>query len=997
MKLTKELKQNNMLLQLLKNRSWLMLSFFCAFLNAQTSMDFPVVSGNINASIIIDKNDAKVVEIASKMLVDDIFKVTGERISINKKHASYQIIAGTLGKSKLIDKFVSKHNINVTQVKGKWETFTIQIIENPSKGIKKALVIIGSDRRATAFGLLEISRKIGVSPWEWWADSTPNKKENLVISVENKKYGSPSVKYRGLFLNDEDWGLQRWAALNFEPETGDIGPKTYAKVFELLLRLRANTIWPAMHKCTKAFYHYPKNKIVADDYAIVIGSSHAEPMLCNINAEWQHDSMGEYRYDTNSDEIKKLFVKRAKETKNYDGIYTVGMRGEHDSPMIVGEDDTDSQVDLLEKVISDQRKILKKHTKKGINTPQAFVPYKEVLHYYQSGLELPEDITLVWTDDNYGYMRQLSNPDEQNRSGGAGVYYHTSYWGRPHDYLWLNSTNPVLMWEEMSKAYEFKSQDLWILNCGDIKPHEYSIELFLDMAWNMTDFEKSDAVKTHHTNWAGREFGKKQSESITHLMEDYYTLAFQRRPEFMAWSQVEPVTKVGETELTQYHYGDEVSKRIDAYSNLIEKVKSIKNDIPKRQQDAFYELVYYPIVGAASLNHKWLYAYKNQFVADQGRESASYFGTKSLESFEAIEKETDYFNNTLQNGKWKHIMTMSPRHLPVFSKPTVSSALNTEKATLGLALESYQMELNNEVINSYADVLPVFNSYTKNRYYLDVFLKGKGNLNWEAKPKADWIKISKTSGKLNNDSLEERLWVTINWDKVPKGENKKEAPLGHDYQLIPPSYKVNSAIDFTSNGETITVGVSVFNPKLEALKNYKGFVEDKGFVAINAENYTRKTDGVEAQWDIFEGIGYSGKVAVALPRKVESNSTIQEILKNSPVLEYDFYTFNFGEVDVNVQAIPTHAPFKNRGVRCAIAIDNAAPVIVDFQTFGRSDTWKQNVLKNAAIQTAKQIVNKAGKHTLKIWMVDSGVMLDQVLIDLGGWKNSYAFPPETKM
>lgn len=967
-----------------------------AQMNAQIAVDFPIVSGTSKVSIVVDKNDAEVVQLASEMLADDIFKVTDKRIRFGTV-SKFQIIAGTLGKSKIIDQLLKNQKIDVSQIKGNWETYHIQVLHNPSKDVEKALVVIGSDRRATAYGLLELSRKIGVSPWEWWADSTPVKKQNVVLSIENKIYGSPSVKYRGIFLNDEDWGLQRWAALNFEPETGDIGPKTYAKVFELLLRLRANTIWPAMHKCTKAFYHYPKNKEVADAYAIVIGSSHAEPMLCNINAEWDHESMGEYRYDTNSTSIKDLFQKRAKETQNFEGIYTVGMRGEHDSPMIVGEDNTDAQVNLLEQVITDQREILNQYSKKGVPKPQAFVPYKEVLHYYQNGLELPEDITLVWTDDNYGYIRQLSNSEEQIRSGGAGVYYHTSYWGRPHDYLWLNSTNPVLMWEEMSKAYEFKSRDLWILNCGDIKPHEYSIELFLDMAWNMNNFEKNNAVEQHQLAWAGREFGKENAGAITKVMGDYYSLAFQRRPEFMAWSQVEPVTKAGETEFTQFHYGDEVSKRIAAYGTLLGKVTGIKSRIPQEQQDAFYEMVYYPVVGASLLNHKWLYAFKNQFVADQGRQSASYFAAKSKEAFHKIQEETNYFNTQLQGGKWDYIMTMSPRHLPVFSMPAVSAAPNSSAPELGLALESYQMEVNNQVINSYADVLPVFNAYTKNSYYIDVFLKGQGTIKWSAKPQADWIKISKTSGELNENNLEERLWVTIDWEQVPKGKNKKEAPLGHDYQLIPPSYKVNSAIEFVANDKTTTIGVSVFNPKLEALKNFKGFVEDKGFVSINGENFTRNNKGSEAIWETIEGMGYSNNVCVALPRTAASQVNLTDIIENSPSLEYDFYTFNFGEVNVNMQAVPTHALFKERGVRCAIAIDDTEPIIVDFQTFGRSDTWKQNVLKNASVQTTKQIVHKAGKHTLKIWMVDPGVMIDQVLIDLGGWKNSYAFPPETKM
>lgn len=961
--------------------------------------DFAIVSANQKAAILVEEKEQKVVHIAAEILADDVFSITNKRLIVSKNNSEITIMAGTIGQSKWIDNLVSKQKIDVADVKGKWETYKIQVVENPTAAIKKALVIVGSDRRATAYGLLKISRMLGVSPWEWWADVTPDKKDNLVLNIQTKTYGSPSVKYRGIFLNDEDWGLQPWAAKIFEPETGDIGPKTYAKVFELLLRLRANTIWPAMHKSTKAFYSFPKNKQVADDYAIVVGTSHAEPMLSNINAEWNHKTMGEYRYDTNSGVIKDFFRKRAKETAPFENIYTVGMRGEHDSPMIVGEDDSDSQVKLLEQVITDQRAILKKEIGKEPNKiPQAFIPYKEVLDYYQKGLKLPEDTQLVWTDDNYGYIRQLSNPKEQMRSGGAGIYYHTSYWGRPHDYLWLNSTNPVLMWEEMAKAYEFQSRDLWILNCGDIKPHEYNIELFLDMAWDMNPFDKSQSVKTHMQNWASREFGSQNATAVTDLFFDYYHLAFQRRPEFMAWNQVEPETKSKPTALTQIHYGDEVSKRIDAYQKLMDTAEKLKKAIPANRQDAFYELVSYPIVGAASLNHKWLYSYKNKFVAEQGRGSAAFFAQKSAAAFERIQKETHYFNNELAGGKWKNIMNMAPRHLPVFDPVTSTNAVAGKKPELKLALESYEMEVNHRTENSYADVLPVFNAYVKNQYYIDVFMKGEGTVNWQAKPKADWIKISQQQGTLdNNENSQQRIWVSIDWDKVPKGENKKEAPLGHDYQLIPPSYKVNSAIEFVSKDTLITIGVSAFNPKFEALKDYKGFVEDKGYVSINAVNYLNKKDGTAAKWETFEGIGYAGKVSVALPRTADSEVDLKTIKVNSPVMEYDFYTFNFGDAKINVQIVPTHAFYEGKGVRCAVAIDDAEPVILDFQTFGRSDEWMQNVLKNAAVKSAKQIVNKAGKHTLKVWMVDPGVMIDQILIDLGGWRDSYAFPPETKM
>ena len=979
------------------------LSFFCVLFGFVLSFSggaqnqFNLVKDRETSNIVLDGNDARVVHIAAEILAKDINTITDHNVVIATKPAQVSVIAGTIGQSKWIDQLIKSNRIDVSAIDGNWESYQIEIVDHPFDDCAKAIVVAGSDRRATAYGLLEISRMIGVSPWEWWADVTPDKKDAIILSFDKLTFGSPSVKYRGLFLNDEDWGLQRWAALNYEPETGDIGPKTYAKVFELLLRLRANTIWPAMHSCTKPFYFYSENKKVADDYAIVVGTSHCEPMLCNINAEWNSKTMGEWRYDNNAETIKKLFHKRTKESAGFEGIYTMGLRGEHDSPMIVGEDDTEAQVDLLEKVVSDQRLILEKRLGKSPETvPQIFIPYKEVLKYYQSDMELPQDITLVWTDDNYGYIRQLSTPDEQERTGGAGIYYHTSYWGRPHDYLWLNSTNPVLMWEEMSKAFEFGAQEVWVLNCGDIKPHEYNIELFLDMAWDMKSFANCKGVKQHMTNWTSREFGKKYANAITDLMYEYYRLSFQRRPEFMSWSQVEPVSKTGETELSQIHYGDELMTRIKEWQMAIDQTENIKSEIAFNRQDAFFQLVYYPVIGAASMNHKWLYAYKNKFVANQGRASAVDFVDASQLAYERIKLITDYFNNELKSGKWRHMMNLSPRHLPVFGQPMATKVSPRGKVELGIALESYEMEVNYNIINSYADVLPVFNAYSDSKYFVDVFLKGEGRLKWEAIPKVDWIKISDNSGFLSDEKREKRLWVTIDWDKVPVGENMKEAPLGHDYQLIPPSYKVNSAIDFVSGDSIITIGVSVFNPKFKELENYNGFIEDKGFVSIDAENYSRSNSGSYAQWETFEGLGYSGNVVAALPRTANSESDNNSIVNNSPMLEYDFFTFNFGEADVIVQAVPTHAFHESRGVRCAVSIDDAEPIIIDFQTIGRSDKWEQNVLRNAARISAKQMVNKAGAHKLKLWMVDPGVMIDQILINFGGWKSSYAFPEESK-
>ena len=963
---------------------------------AQEKQDFTLFDENSISTIFIDKTEEKVVSIAASLLLEDIYAVSGKKTRITHTLEGTPIIAGTIESSKAIQKLIRQNKIDVTEIDGKWETYKIQVVQQPTPNIQKALVIVGSDKRGTAYGLLEISRMMGVSAWEWWADVTPDKTNTIKWSVSPTVYGEPTVKYRGIFLNDEDWGLQKWAAVTYEPKTGDIGPKTYAKVFELLLRLKANTIWPAMHSCTKAFYHYPENKKVADDYAIVVGSSHAEPMLCNINAEWNHQTMGEYRYDTNATTIKGLFTKRAKETANYEGLYTLGMRGEHDSPMIVGDDDTDKQVALLENVISDQRAILKKYSKKGVEKPQVFIPYKEVLNYYQKGLQVPEDVTLIWTDDNYGYIRQLSTQEEQQRSGGAGVYYHTSYWGRPHDYLWLNSTHPMLLWEEMSKAYEFNAKQVWILNSGDIKPHEYNIQLFMDMAWDMNKFKSSEAVGEHMQQWATNTFGKSNAQPIASVMDSYYHLAFKRRPEFMAWSEVEPVTKAGETALNQYHYGDEVTHRIRSYQKLSAAVKEVGSLIPNHKKDAFFQLVEYPILGASNLNLKWLYTFKNKFVASQGRISAAHYKDSVQDAYSTIKKLTHHYNKTIENGKWNHIMNASPRALPVFSVPATMEVNRDSKDELGIALEGYQMETNTTIVNSYANVLPLFNAYTKNTYYVDLFLKGNSSISWQIKADDNWIKISKTQGELSVTHPEERIFVTIDWEHVPKGEDSKEAPLGHDYQLIPPSFKVNSSLQIITEAAIHSIGVSVFNPEYKTLEAFNGFVEDKGFISINASHYSRKRDAEYASWHTFKGLGYSGEVSVTLPRTAPSNSD-QNSLQQGPYLEYDFFSFNFGEANILLQAVPTHAVSEDKGVRCAVAIDNATPVIVDFKTTGRSDKWKQNVLKNAAVASAKQIIDKAGKHTLKIWMVDPGVMLDQVLIDLGGYKSSYAFPKETKL
>ena len=613
------------------------------------------------AELCVDGGDFKVVQIAADCLSADVERVTGIKPSVktNAQGLSENVVLiGTVGRSALIDRLIENGKLNVSGIAGKWETFVIATVADPMPGVRSALVIAGSDRRGTAFGVFSVSEAIGVSPWIWWADVAPAHRNALI--VENKTFTSqpPAVKYRGIFINDEDWGLQPWAAKTFEPETGDIGPKTYAKVCELLLRLKANYLWPAMHPSTKAFNYYPKNKMVADSYAIVMGSSHAEPMLRNNVTEWTFPKE-EWNYEKDRDVVRKYWEQRVQENGRYENTYTIGMRGIHDSAMPGGKNTAD-KVRLLQQVISDQREMLARNVNTNVEqVPQIFVPYKEVLLLYQRGLKIPDDVTLVWPDDNHGYIRQLSNPEEQTRSGGAGVYYHLSYWGKPEDYLWLSTVPPALIREEMSKAYDHGARTVWVVNVGDIKPAEIGLEFFLRLAWNPTEWNEN-AQPVFLAQWAERNFGAEHAEEIAAAMDEYYRLNYPAKPEHLARANF----------TTNY---DEIEHRLSRFSKLVASADALYEKIPSEKKDAFYELVVYPVRCSALMNEKFL--------------SAS--TERSQKAYEQIQVETKYYNEELAGGKWRHIMSSHPRNLAVF-KPLDSRTNSAHSMTNSRSITSGQ-------------------------------------------------------------------------------------------------------------------------------------------------------------------------------------------------------------------------------------------------------------------------------------------------------------------
>lgn len=610
------------------------------------SGDFPLVAKKQPAPIVVAAEDFKVVEIAAQDLAQDINRVTGHKpliVSTNQNALqdlkTPAVFIGTLGRSPFIDNLVATGKLDVSELRGKWESFLITVVEQPHAGMKRALVIVGSDRRGTAYGVYELSQAIGVSPWYWWADVVPEKKPALYVSAGIRQFGPPSVKYRGIFINDEGWGIHQWAAKTFEPENGGIGPKTYQKMFELMLRLKANTLWPAMHPVTKPFNDFPQHAQLADDYAIVMGSSHAEPMLRNNVGEWKlpHEH---YNYLSHRTQVQGYWEARMQTNGKFENIYTMGMRGIHDSYMQGPRNDAE-RIELLQKIFTDQRTLIKKYTQQPVEqVPQMFCAYKEVLGLYRQGLHVPDDITIVWPDDNFGYMRNFANAEERNRAGGFGVYYHLSYLGAPMAYLWLNTTPPALIWQEMHKSYAMGADRIWIANVGDLKPAEIGTELFLQMAWDINRWQlhnQQDFLRT----WAAREFGDKYATEIAGLMRDYYQLNYQRKPEHLQWWLPRSSPRLSDLNAT------ERSERIEAFQQLRLRTEQLRKKISDAKQYAFFQLVSYPINGSALANIRFL-------QGERGNKTAA------LAADAQLNEETALWNNWLVDGKWKHFMAVEP-------------------------------------------------------------------------------------------------------------------------------------------------------------------------------------------------------------------------------------------------------------------------------------------------------------------------------------------------
>ncbi|MDH7598575.1 MAG: glycosyl hydrolase 115 family protein [Sedimentisphaerales bacterium] len=935
--------------------------------------DMAIVGPGHVVRIIIDPNEDRAVQRAGRDLVEDIGLVTGRKpqmVAFAPEDAEGLIVIGTIPTGRLIRTLVRSGRLDAGQIVGRPESYVIQTVQQPVEGVEKALVIAGSDRRGAIYGIYTLSEAIGVSPWYWWADVPIQRRPTLAIRPVKLMQGPPAVRYRGIFINDEGFGLRPWAAKTFDPEFGNIGPRTYGKVFELLLRLKANLLWPAMHEGTIAFNRIPENRELADQYGIIIGSSHCEQMLRNNVDEWGRDGRGEYNYVTNRDAVLAYWEARVKEFAKYEGIYTVGMRGIHDSGMPGGGSPT-QQAQRLHQIIADQRGLLSRYVNEDLTkVPQMFCPYKEVLALYRLAPEIPQDITICWPDDNWGYIRQFCNHTERARSGGAGVYYHISYWGLPYDYLWLCSTPPTLIWEEMTKAFDYGADRIWVVNVGDIKPAEIGLEFFLRLAWDPHRYGPSD-INDYLVSRFCRDFGPEYGKEMAAIMQEYYRLCLQRRPEHMG---IDPRNRyLADPGFAVMLNGDEAKARLEAFKAIAARVDRIAGQLPAEYKDAFFQLVAYPVKAACLMNEKGLCISRFKTYAAQGRACAARYLQQAWDAYRQIQDLTEIYNNKIASGKWRGMMSASPRDLPIFGPPQAGSPQVPDGSILGVAVEGSDAA----VFGTSADAnmaLPRFSRFTQRRYFVDVFDAGKGPSSWTVTASEDWIVVEPKAG-----TSDHRLWVGIDWQGAPKGPD------------------VSGHVMIESGPQRVRVDVSVFNPDTTGFDDAK-FVEDNGLIVIEAEHASHLVPGRDAAWQIIDGLGYNGQAVCIQPFLAQVLTDPVTIASSSPRMEYNLWVWQPGNWHIEVRALPTFSVQAGQPQRVAVGFDDELPRIVAFplSLTERDPNWQQSVLRNMAIATSTHLLERPGRHVLKIWMVDPGIVIDSIVAYIGDRPRlGYTLPPET--
>jgi hypothetical protein len=938
------------------------------------------------AAVSYDRTGGTPIRKAAELLSRDLTGLSGRTPAVGDETGSSTgnlVIIG-LAKSPQIAALLKKSGISADPIKGKWESYGRIVVPSPGNSRAKALVIFGSDVRGTIWGVIDLTREMGVSPWEWWADVKVRKVSHIAVAADLRYSKEPSVKYRGFFINADQ--LTVWAAKTYDPAAHGLGPKTYERVFELMWRLKANMLWPAMGGSDPPFNAHPENYDMARDYAVLRGSSHVEMLLRANGYEWDEKKRGPYNWVVNKKSMIEYWREIVEKFGSYDNLYTVGLRGADDFPMD-GADTPEKTADIVNDAIAEQRKILSQAIGKSAGeVPQIFTPYKEITAAYNTGrIKLPDDITINWPDDNFGYVMQFPSPTERKRSGGAGIYYHTTFWGAPNAYILLASTDPALMWEEMTKAYHFGACTHWVLNVGSIKPNEVLTEFFLAMAFDIDAFEKSTSVHDWFRAWAGRNFGAAHGDEIADIMSLYYRLAFDRNPEFMAFTTTFPETAVHQTRFNIEDFGDENTRRADAYRAIMARASNLMAVMPEDRKSAFYQLVQYTVEVGGSLNLQQLALDKAVTYGLQHRASADVYAEEANRAHQAIVAHANRYNATLEGGKWNGFMVDYPQFLPNYEPPAVPHwKLPTNWSRCGVQVEG----------GGYFDdkgwwypTLPTFQRELAGRsYYMDVFSEQAVAAAWSAKPNAPWIKLDRGAGtfSLAEKRYEQRIRVSIDWSKAPQ----------------------------TGEG-TITVACSAGQKPVDVHVRIAPPLEDKAVSFVDAQGvvsmYAAHADAMSGGWRVLRGVGHTGADVQADVDMAPIESADRAVLEKAPKLVYRFattpqdrdYSFPNYVLDevatLRVVALPSFPVAKDGKLRIAVSLDGGPPKVLDFSVRYYGARWRQNVLDNAAVAELHDLAVKPGSHTLSVWALDPSVTLDRFELVFAGASQAYGPIPETRI
>lgn len=927
-------------------------------------------SSNTDTPIIVSENDYPIVHRVAKWLQQDAQKVTGKAPSLLKQvqagagnNAKIAIIVGTVGHSTLIDQLIANGKVDAGAIQGQWDAYQISLVSEPAAGIERAVIIAGSNKRGVSYGLLEIAEQMGISPWHYWADVPAKQHSHIYIPNNLNITDAPKVKYRGIFLNDEAPALSSWVAENF----GNYNHAFYEHVFELLLRLKANFLWPAMWNNAFADDD-PQNMFLADEYGIVMSTSHHEPMM-RADKEWNRYGKGPWEYSTNPKELYKFWQDGAKRNKPYESIYTLGMRGQEDKPMSEGEN-----IELLETIVDDQRKIFAEVFGQDAVTevPQVWCLYKEVQAYYEKGMRVPDDVILLWSDDNWGNIRRLPTAKERERSGGAGVYYHFDYVGGPRSYRWINTVPISKIWEQMNLAYHYGANQIWITNVGDLKPMEVPISFFLDMAWDPAKYTASN-YSEFLPAWAARTFTPELANDIAELISAYTRHNGRRKPEQMAPDTYSPV-----------FYGE--ADRIEAQMKvLIKQAEDVAKRVPAPLQDAYFQLVEFPVKATAAVTLMNIATGKNRLYAEQGRANANEFAKEAKRYFE-LDAKLEQQYHSINGGKWRHFMNQPHIGYTNWNNPEDDQMPVTyqytpgDYAEMGVAVEGVKTGWPAAVSTHWPHTGGynlAFDYFGKPSREITLYNRGQKPYSFKILEKPEWLELSAMAGEV---AIEQKLTAKVDWQKLPEGEH-------------------SGIIKIKGTGwPKATINISAVKPSDALNEQATGFIEADGYIAIDAANFTnsqpsRAKNSAEISWQVIPDFGRTGSAISLYP--ITDNRF--KNTKRAPFVEYPVTFTSTGKVNVTLVLAPTWPLHPGAGLHYGLSLGSQKPVISDALSGfnGTDETWEHWVSDGANLSTSELTVKKAGPTTLRLYGLDPALTVQKIIIDTGDLKPSYLGPEQS--